>query len=66
MVNIHITDCMQTISARLPIYLVDGFNANKGLSEGNGSETAVKEKQADVRVDVQEGGHIQIVGQGGR
>lgn len=46
-------------------YLVGGFDANKGLSEWHRSEAAVKEKEANIGVDMEEGSHIQIVGQGG-
>jgi len=48
------------------IYLVGGFDANKCLPKGYWSEAAVKIKEADIGVDMKEGGHIQIVGQGGR
>lgn len=47
-------------------HLVGGFDANKRLSKGYGSEATVKEEQTDVGVDVEETGHVQIVGQGGR
>lgn len=47
-------------------YLVGGFDAHKGLAEGHGPEAAVEEEEADVGVDVQEGGHVQVVGQRGR
>lgn len=58
----HVRD---TLTSWLFIYLVGGFDANEGLSEGHGPEAAIEEEEADIGVDVQEGGHIQIVGQGG-
>lgn len=45
-------------------YLVGGFDANECLSEGYWSEATVKEEQTNKGVYMQEGGHIQIVGQG--
>lgn len=47
------------------VYLACGFDANKRLSKGHRPEATVEEKEADIGVDMQEGGHIQIVGQGG-
>lgn len=48
------------------VHLVGAFDANKCLSEGHRSEATVKEEQADVGVDMEEGGHIQVVRQSGR
>ena len=46
-------------------HLAGGLDAQEALSEGNGSEAAVEVEEADVGVDVQEGGHVQVVGQCG-
>lgn len=48
------------------VYLVGAFDADKRLSEGHRPEATVKEEQADVGVDMEEGGHIQVIGQSGR
>lgn len=47
------------------LYLVGGFDADEGLSEWHWSEAAVEEEEANVGVDMEEGGHIQVVGQCG-
>lgn len=54
-----------TFTSSLFVYLVRGFDANKGLSKRHGSEAAVEVEEADIGVDMQEGSHVQIVGQGG-
>ena len=41
-VNIFISVC----------YLVGGFDANKGLSEGHWSEATVEEEEANIWVDM--------------
>lgn len=46
-------------------HLVGGFDAHKALSERHGPEAAVEVEEADVGVDVQERGHVQVVGQRG-
>lgn len=48
------------------VYLVGAFDADKSLSEGHRPEAAVKKEQTNVGVDMEEGGHVQVVGQGGR
>lgn len=45
--------------------LVGAFDADKCLSKGHGPEATVKEEQANVGVDMEEGGHVQVVGQSG-
>lgn len=61
----HRVYCMHVSPYRWFVYLVGGFDANKGLSKWHRSEATVKEKQANIGVDMEEGSHIQIVGQGG-
>lgn len=48
------------------VYLVGWLDAHEGLSEGHRSKAAIEEEEADVGVDVEEGGHVQVVGQSGR
>lgn len=47
-------------------YLICSLNPHKALSEGNRAEAAVEEEQPDVRVDVQERRHVQVIRQRGR
>jgi hypothetical protein len=47
-------------------YLIDLFDANECLGEGDGPKAAVKEEEADVGIDTEEFGHVHIVGESGR